>query len=237
MLILGFGVLLCGMVIAQAAPEASASQSLKIHQTVDPIYPHELLQLGVTEGEVRLAINTDPTGRLTDLLVVGFTQPEFADSAARAVKQWRFEPARLQGEAVGTTIELDFHFETQGTVVVSQNVSDYLRGRMMRMMQDRFAYRPHGAQELDRIPALTATVMPAYSKQLASQGVIGTVKVEFYIDETGAVRLPAVSAEDNSILCSLAVTALTQWKFAPPTSRGKAVLVKASQEFRFGNGS
>jgi len=35
----------------------------------------------------------------------------------------------------------------------------------------------------------------------------------------------------------LAIDALNQWKFAPPTSRGRGVLVKASQEFDFVNGS
>jgi outer membrane biosynthesis protein TonB len=73
---------------------------------------------------------------------------------------------------------------------------------------------------------------------LADKGVKGQVTVEYYIDETGAVRMPAVSADDNPILGALTVIAIGQWKFTPPTSRGKGVLVKASQVFDFkGNDS
>jgi len=51
----------------------------------------------------------------------------------------------------------------------------------------------------------------------------------------GAVRLPSVSTEQDAVLTRLAIDALKQWKFSPPTSRGRPVLVKASQVFDFGN--
>jgi len=67
--------------------------------------------------------------------------------------------------------------------------------------------------------------------------VRGSVNVEFYIDETGAVRLPSLAPGENLELGSLAIAALSQWRFNPPTSRGRAVLVKAVQTFNFKDGS
>jgi TonB family protein len=236
MLILGIGVLLSGSLLAQTSTSRSDWQSLKILQTTDPVFPYHLLQVGVTDGEARVAINTDSTGKLADWLVVGYTHREFAEAAVVAIKQWKFEPARLQSEPVGTTIELSFYFEAKG-VVVSTSCADVLEGQLLRIMGNHYTYQPCSARELDRIPTPIVTITPQYSGALAKKGVTGKVTVEFFIDETGAVRLPAASAKDDTMLTALAIDALHQWKFAPPTSKGRGVLVKASQEFDFVNGS
>jgi outer membrane biosynthesis protein TonB len=62
------------------------------------------------------------------------------------------------------------------------------------------------------------------------------VSVDFFIDETGSVRMPAVSANDDVHLTALAIDALRQWKFEPPTHNGRPVLAKAVQVFNFGTG-
>jgi TonB family protein len=69
---------------------------------------------------------------------------------------------------------------------------------------------------------------------LVKKGVRGKVTVDFYITEEGVVRLPSVSPYDDSQLTALAIEALRQWKFEPPTRNGKPILVKASQVFNFG---
>jgi len=59
------------------------------------------------------------------------------------------------------------------------------------------------------------------------------VEVRFYIDETGAVRMPAVDSDAHPYLAETAVTAVKEWRFAPPTHDGRPVLVAASQVFDF----
>jgi TonB family protein len=237
MLILGIGVLLSGSLLAQTSSSRSDWQSLKILQTADPIFPSHLMQLGVADGEARVVINTDASGKLADWLVVGYSHREFAEAAVVAIKQWKFEPARLQGEPVGTTVELAFYFEVKGVVVSTTCAVEYLEGQLMRILKDSYTYHPCSLRELDRIPTPIVIITPQYSGALAQKGVTGKVTVEFFIDETGAVRLPAASAKDDTMLTALAIDALRQWKFAPPTSKGRGVLVKASQEFDFVNGS
>lgn len=230
------GALLSSSLLAQSSSSRSDWQSLKILQTADPVFPIHLMQAGVPDGEARVVINTDASGKLADWLVVGYTYPEFAEAAVRAIKQWKFEPARLQGEPVGTTVELSFYFEIKGVVVSTSCAVDFLEGQLLRLMKNSYAYQTCSLRELDRIPTPIVTITPQYSGALAQKGVKGRVTVEFFIDETGAVRMPTASAKDDTALTALAIDALRQWKFAPPTSRGKGVLVKASQEFNFKNG-
>jgi TonB family protein len=234
---IGIGVLLSGSLPAQTSLSRADWQSLKILQTVDPVFPSHLMQVGAVNGEARVVINTDSTGKLTDWLVIGYTHREFADAAVAAIQQWKFEPARLQGEPVGTTVELFFYFEAKGVVVSTSSAADVFDRQLMRIIGDRYAYQPCSLRELDRIPTPVVTVKPLYPGELADKGVKGKVTVDFYIDETGAVHLPAVSVKDDVELTALAVAALRQWKFEPPTRDGHPVLVKASQEFDFKNGS
>ncbi len=228
------GLLAVDTAFAQAPSAVPEWQSMKIMETVDPIFPIALQQLSVTKGEARVVINVDPDGKLSDWLVVGYTMPEFADAAVRALKRWKYEPARLRGEPVGTTSELIFHFETQGTLVVSQTAMENLQARSIRLMAGAYAYRPCTLKDLDRIPTPIYTVSPLYPADLAAKGIGGRVAIDFYIDETGSVRMPAGSPKDNSELTAAAIAALRQWKFEPPTRSGRPVLVKATQVFNFG---
>jgi outer membrane biosynthesis protein TonB len=63
------------------------------------------------------------------------------------------------------------------------------------------------------------------------------VQVHFYIDEKGVVRMPAVQNGPHPYLMEMAVEAMKGWKFEPPTSRGRPVLVAAAQTFEFGGGN
>ena len=228
---------MAGTTFAQILQSQPEWQSLNIQQTVDPVFPYRLQELGVTNGEARVAINTDATGKLMECLVVGYTRPEFADEAVVVIKQWKFEPARLRGEPVGTTVELLFSYEARGVVVSTLNPIDSIEKRISQIIGEHYIYQPCSLRELDRIPTPVVTVKPYYPGELADKGVKGKVTVDFYIDETGTVRMPAVSMKDDVELTALAVVALRQWKFEPPTRNGRPVLVKASQVFYFGPSS
>lgn len=221
-------------VTAQTHTPPSEWQSMKIMQTVEPLFPLSLQHLAVSSGEARVVISVSSEGKLTDWLVVGYTLEPFADSAVRALKQWKFQPARLDGEAVNATSELTFIFRVRGTMVVSQNISENLEARTLQLLGTSLRYKPRTLKELDRIPTPIVVVKPQYPKELARQGVRGKVTVDFYIDEKGDVRMPSASHDDDSRLSALAIAALQQWKFEPPTWRGRPVLVKASQVFDFG---
>ena len=229
------GLTLATAVFGQFGPQVPEWQSVKIVQTVDPVFPFPLTQQGLTRGEARVAVNTDAKGRLVEWLVVGFTRAEFANEAVDVIKKWAFVPARMRGEPVGTTIEIYFYFEARGVVVSTTTIDELERATLFET--GRYVYQPCSLRELDRIPTPLTTVAPVYPSELARKGVHGRVSVDFYIDETGVVRMPAVSPRDNIELTALSLEALRQWRFEPPTRNGKPVLVKASQVFSFGSGN
>ena len=219
---------------AQTLMASPDHQSLKILQTVTPTFPLELPEQGYLEGEARIAIAVDETGKLTDWLVVGYTHRRFADESVSAIKQWEFEPARVQGKPVSVQTELLISFETSGVVISSSDIGSAVQRYTNRLFKYRDAYRPCTMKEIDRIPTPQNAVSPMYGDTLAKKGVQGTVTIEFFIDETGALRMPAVLSADYDELASLAVAAIQQWKFESPTRKGVPVMVRAKQVFHFG---
>jgi periplasmic protein TonB len=231
----------CGLAFGAAAfgetpadrfdSSGSEWQSTKLIETISPTFPNKLACAGVTRGEARVAVNVSRDGKLMDALLVQCTEPEFGVSAIEAVRQWQFIPARLRGEAVGTTLDINFTFSESG-VVISTSGLDMLKSYTQTILGTN-VFRAYTVRDLDRNPTRLATVAPAYPKEFATQGIKGVVTIDFYIDETGAVRMPCASREDDLRLSSLAIGAMRQWKFEPPTSGGKPVLVRAKQSFNF----
>ncbi len=216
----------------QTRPMAGFEQ-LRIRNQDLPPFPFELVQTGVREGQVCIAFSVDVAGKVDDGLAIAYTHPEFARVALAAVQRWTFEPARLSGQAIATATEVTFNFEVQGTVVVSLTAAESINAWLNKLHQINESYFPRTLRELDRIPTPLVAPAPSYPSTLAARGHVGDVNVNFYIDETGTVRLPAVEPNTDPDLAALAVVAIQQWKFEPPTCQGRRVLTKTSQLFRF----
>lgn len=198
-----------------------------------PRYPDSLLMEGITRGNVIIALSISAEGKVSDSLVLGYTQAVLATRCQEALKEWRFTPARLDGDPVATQITLTFNITVEGVVVSGNIVNHFLFDHFDRMGDGHFAYRLRAASELDRLPARVNTVATKYALEAEKQGVRGKVRVHFYIDEQGAVRLPAVDSAAESYLSEKAVTAIREWRFEPPTHLGQPVVVAANQEFDF----
>jgi TonB family protein len=107
---------------------------------------------------------------------------------------------------------------------------------MYQLMSGAYRYHACALRELDRIPTPKKIVKPIYPVEMAKSGHHGRVVVDFYIDESGRVRMPAVSLEttrNDEELATAAVTAVSQWEFEPPVSHGRPALVAIQQEFNF----
>ena len=236
-----FGLLLLPLATSRGGEPASAGvpegyTSLKIDQTWQPVFPYQAMMLGFQNGEAHVVIDVDATGKLTDWLVVGYNYPAFAEQAVAALKKWKFEPARMQGDPVPVVTRVDFNFEKEGLTIVTQSVEENLKERFLDLDKDQYSYRVHTLQELDHIPRPVHIVQPLYPQEWANKGIVGVVTVEFYIDEAGRVRMAAVANNGASpLLANLALQAVQQWQFEPATCKGKPVLVRVSQNFKFGS--
>jgi len=218
--------------LAQLPAVPNEFQSLKIIETAMPIFPETMIASHRNGGQARIVISVDADGKLREWLAVAYTDRAFADQAVSALKEWSFEPARWRGEPVSVSVTLTFDFEVKG-VVISTTGSESLDAQLNALLGDARAFTPCTLRELDRIPVPLHSVAPSYSKDLSDKGVTGEVIVEFYIDEEGTVRMPCVVDRPDRALANLAIDAVQQWKFEPPTRNGRPVLVHVRQLFRF----
>jgi TonB family protein len=218
---------------AQMDPNPGDQSSLQIIRTVEPHFPLALLHGPVLNGNARVAIDVDENGKLVDVLVTGYSRKEFADTTVELVRQWQYVPPLHRGRPWSSIRELRFDFSRSG-VVVNFTGAEAMLNRMDELLQGIYVYRTHALRELDRIPTPIHVVNPVTPTPGPHARYKQTVNVEFYIDEQGQVRLPAVSRDEaGSVYAASALDAVRQWRFAPPTVKGRPVLVLATQQFNF----
>jgi TonB family protein len=226
-----FGILLlAGPVFAADTPvPQTPKKHFKIIQTARATYPVRMMNEGVSTGLVRVVLHVDAEGKLVDWLFVSYSNKAFAEEVERTIKKWTFEPELDNGEPIATIVDLVFNFEVNGVLLVQRFGFEQPIPEFMR----EFEYQACSLKNIDRIPTPVTIVNPTYPKEWADQGITGKVVVDFYIDETGKVRLPASISSANSMLAGIAVAAVSKWQFTPPTRKGKPVLVHAQQIFEF----
>ncbi len=213
----------------------AAFEPVGIVVTQEPQLPARLRMEGLTNGQVIVVVDIDPEGKLTDWLVLGASHRELIRPSLEALQNWRFRPARYDGLPVMAQLQITLDISQTGAVIsrtAAETVSDWVQ----KIGGRRYDYRVCPAGEIDHPPVALTTVAPRYPAEAEKQGVRGRIKVFFYIDEQGTVRMPAVPADTQPYLSYVAIKALREWKFEPPTSRGRPVLVAAAQEFSFGDG-
>ena len=214
----------------QESPEDNAG--VAIDQTDVLVYPFSMTVSGILTGEARVVISVDAAGQLNDVLVVGYTKNEFADAAVSALKRWRYEPARVHAAPHASRAQVLFVFKNDTGVMV-QAIPGMKDANPLRSGEERYAYRARLLRELDRIP-IPAHVVPPVTLKTGPHTSKRTVTVEFYIDEEGRVRMPAIGRDEiDDEFSAAAVSAVEQWRFEPPTRKGLPVLVQARQDFNF----
>jgi TonB family protein len=205
----------------------------RIIQTTDVQFPHDLLASGVSEGEVRALLMIDANGKLLDCLLTAFTHRELGQVLMNAVRHWAYEPAMERGVAVGQRFEIMFLFRSTGSIL-SQIPSNMLAASLNRRFKAPLTQLVCKPSELDRKPVVLESVSPAHpGKSLKRPELKGNASIDFYIDAEGRPRMPVATRGSNEDFAIAAADALLQWRFEPPTSNGKPVMVRIVQEFIF----
>jgi protein TonB len=97
--------------VAGPAKGAPTEPKLIPASMAKPVYPEAERKAGI-EGTVILAIDISAAGAVAgakvDKPVDG--HPAFSEAAIVAVKQWRFEPALLDGKAVDISVKIPVKF-------------------------------------------------------------------------------------------------------------------------------
>lgn len=85
-----------------------------------PKFPKEALDKS-SDGVVRLEIKVGTDGKVINIKPIE-GDPTLAESAMRAIQNWRFHPARLEGKKVEDILRVNVEFRLQGQLVRSQVV-------------------------------------------------------------------------------------------------------------------
>jgi periplasmic protein TonB len=83
-------------------------QGARLLRHVRPIYPPEARKQRI-EGTVKLRVVIGKTGAIQDVTVLD-GPPIFIPESLRAVRQWRYTPTSINGEAVEVITEVHFDF-------------------------------------------------------------------------------------------------------------------------------
>lgn len=225
-------LLLAGGCLA-AAPLWAAWEPVRIEVTEEPLLPARLTQEGVQNGRVVIALSVDSDGQLTDSLVLSASHAELVKSCTEALTRWRFKPARLDGQPTAAHLELSINVSQEHAVISSVAIDTARRfiEQLTGRPDDIRLCRP---DEMDRPLLPVVRAAPPYGGEAEKGETQGRVRVQFYVDQQGRVRLPSVPAESDSHLSALAVDAISRWQFEPPTRGGNPAVVAVVQEFEFG---
>lgn len=89
----------------------TAGQGFAPHKTKDvrPVYPRESLQAG-DEGWVILELSVTASGTVGEVVTLGSSCKRLEQAALTAVRQWQYEPVRLNGEPVPFRVVVELPF-------------------------------------------------------------------------------------------------------------------------------
>lgn len=99
---------LTALILAACAVKPSYQPPALI-QSVQPVYPPHLEEEGIS-GEVSVQMHINTQGSVSEVRVLSATLPAFASSAKLAVAQFRFTPAKRNGQPVESSITQIFRF-------------------------------------------------------------------------------------------------------------------------------
>jgi TonB family protein len=201
-----------------------------VDQRVKIIFPVRPLNEGIMRGEVSLMIEINPEGRLGDVLAFAHSGADFAHAALDAVEQWRFTPALLAGAPIASIMTIDIDFEVNGVAAFTKLFD---QTNKPPLWGERYTYRPFNLNELDGVPRALSRPSPIYPKDWIEEGRVGSVTLEYFIDEAGHTRFPRVVGEADELLGAATIAAVKQWQFEPPLRYGQPVLAQVRQMFYF----
>lgn len=239
---LGLGLVLHSLCSAAAEEirryDAGAQREVDFHidRDRDPIYPARLRAEGFLEGNATFAVSINHFGELDDYLLLEASHQEFAKAVEKVLPTWDYSVPRINGEPAAIVSTVKVTFDRSGVIVYETTGAVQLNP----FASSSDSYRVYGLWELDNLPEPLHVEKPEFHVDLLENRHLATAVFEFYIDIQGRVRMPTLREADDGVderLLLIAQDKLLQWRFEPPTVRGKPVVARAAQPFRFRKGA
>lgn len=191
---------------------------------VRPRYPFEM-RLSGQRGEVMVDFLVDIEGRVRNAYVARSLNPSFDDPAIEAVRQWRFEPARIGDRPVPMRMQVPIIFTLDDTYDGGQGPLTQLKKPDMSKVPEAFRF--------DTAPKPTGTVRPVFPYALLKARKTGKAAVAYIVDERGRVVRTEVREATAPEFGRALQAAIECFTFQPALRGGKptAAFQGFSQEF------
>lgn len=211
-----------------SAPIAQTLAGMQQYQA--PLFPEQLRGSNLSDGYATVTFTVSESGYIDDALTVEASHVAFGEAVLRVLPSWRMTPDSAQTLPRREVVEFDFR---RTGVVTTASHFDAAKAAFPQRREGEVQTVPWA--QLETPPQRTVTIMPKLSKtrvaQLNKEGKAGRVAVSFVIDPDGRVRVPIVAAGTEPYVASAVLTAIKQWRYAPPTYQGKPVAVEVTRLF------
>lgn len=185
-----------------------ADKKPKLIHSVNPKYPPAALENHI-EGDVVINATTDTTGKVVDAVVKEGPR-ELIPTALEAVKQWRYEPYKIDGKAVRVNFTVVTRF---------------------KLAKENAETKPINLSAAQK-PKLIKSVDPKYPPEALKAHIEDAVVLEAVVDINGFVRDVNVVA-GNDLLNEAAIEAIKQWQYEPYYVDGVARPVRITVVIKF----
>jgi len=219
----------------------------RVTQCVFPAYPLPAYQSLIT-GTVDIGLGISPKGEVANHRVLS-GHPLLIPAAVDAIRQWKFQPNMVEGEATWSRVRALARFNADGTTTVDLarafRADDFgdpdtpMTDPAVAMASTTAAVpRPtaalvcQSAQPLTHPRAIYAPD-PEYSNAARKAHLQGVVKLSIVVAADGTVHDVKVVRPLGKGLDEKAIEALRHWKFIPAMKNGQPVDVQLIVEVNF----
>ena len=238
-------VLVCAAVAQVSAPlrvrVSSGVESGLLQSRVAPIYPTLARQARI-QGTVILKAVISREGDVQDISLVS-GHPMLAPAAIEAVKQWKYRPYLLNGEAVVVETQVQVNFVLSDKPAPDGVAGDVPGGAMGGVIGSVATGQPSDSEKLAtaqrvRVSSgvsqglLLKKVSPQYPDDARAARIQGVVLLKANIDKEGNIaNLELISG--HPLLAPAAIEAVKQWKYRPYLLAGQPVEVETQIQVNF----
>lgn len=185
-----------------------------------PIFPLEKIVSGKGRENVVVSWIVDPNGFPIDPTADPDADPDYARAAEAAIRYWRFLAGELEGRKTTAGVAYSFPFDRFHL--------DRKKKRLARRLYEgTIEFR--NPSELDDPLHLRVKQKIVFPRMKDREKGYADIKV--HIAPDGRSFFPEIIETNNEAIAWSALTAITQWRFAPPTIDGEPVYVVFQQRF------
>ena len=207
----------------QLLPQSVAPEGVQFGVYRAPELPAHLRTNGGSGYSV-VAVTVGPGGRVIDAVGIEASDQACIDAVLAVVPEWVFAPLADPPTEPRREV-LHYQFRSDSVVSVLSGPEAALPGNSGEATEIRTVRWSDMNPPPERLPPELDDAPPARIR--------GTAEINFVIDETGRVRVPAIVEASDWDAALVALDDVADWRFSPPKHEGRPVLVEVRA--RWGN--